>query len=59
MYFSVDNLTAVVGTYREMTALLHEMFWHYNETSQPNAFSFYGKSSPGHMFNVIPLTKIY
>ena len=53
MYFSVDNSTAMVDTYREMTVLLHEAFWRHNETSQPNAFSFYGKSSPDHMFNIM------
>ena len=51
VYFSLDNLTAVVDTYTEMTASLHEAFWRYNETSQPDAFSFYGTSSPGYAFN--------
>ena len=44
MYFQVDNVSAVVDTYREVEAMLHETLWQYNETSRPNTFSFYGQS---------------
>ncbi|KAK2188479.1 hypothetical protein NP493_131g03032 [Ridgeia piscesae] len=41
VHFQVDNVTAVVDSYREVEVMLHETLWRYNETSRPNTFSFY------------------
>ena len=52
MHFQVDNVTAVVDSYREVEVMLHETLWRYNETSRPNTFSFYGQSAPRPLFFV-------